>query len=449
MVVVILSLLQFIVASPAEASSGRMLWFATSSGWHHVYVSLLAAGPHVSVYAEPGTVSGHDARMIADAFSWRIYPTDTATFGSPLGMSTVSIALLPLGGITLGYFNEDDVALNRPGADVIHSNRANVLYIRTPATMPDATELADVGEVAAHELQHLIDFRIRVMQHGWAPEDPWLNEGLSVYAQFANHYFTERDVLKVQAAAAEPNWQLTNMDSGNASMVAHARAAYGRAGLFVSYMASRFGRSIARDLIATRQTGVSAVAHVLARHHTNMRTVFANWGVAFLLDQRGRYGYGSLDTAVSRSAHALAPPIAATDLAYGYSRSLDLTPWTQQYLTLSPGSGGTLAIKIRTSSAHIPAALVLQRPGSPGATQVRWLGTDYYTGNLVAHVSNFGIYYTRATLVLADAGTRSPITHVQVTASLSASTSSSRSSRPLPPAGSRDGHPNGHLSRPR
>jgi hypothetical protein len=223
--VVTLVLVGFLRPASAHAQTGRWLWYANDSGWHHAYVLRLATGPHVAVYAEQGTVSLHDARMIADAFSWRIYPRDTSAFGDPSGLASVSIALLPLGGITLGYFNEDDVAANRPGADMSHSNRSNVLYVRTPSTMPDSTRLADVGEVVAHELQHLIDFRTRVVVHTWVPEDDWLNEGLSVYAQFANHYFTRRDALKVQAAAANPGWQLTALNSSNASVISHARAA--------------------------------------------------------------------------------------------------------------------------------------------------------------------------------------------------------------------------------
>jgi hypothetical protein len=133
-----------------------------------------------------------------------------------------------------------------------------------------------------------------------------------------------------------------------------------------------------------------------------------------------------------------------SELAYGYTRNLDMIPWTQQYFTLAPAWGGTLAIKIRTSTSHISAALVLQRSGYPSATQVRWMGTDYYTGNLVAHVSNFGVDYTRATIVLAQAATRSPLDRVQVTATLSSSGGSTQSARPVSPASSRAGHPSTH-----
>src|SRR5205085_7122624 len=109
----------------------------------------------------------------------------------------------------LGYFNEADV---QPfTTDALHSNGGNVLYIRLPSTMPDKNRAADVGEVAAHELQHLIDFRLRVIDHGLAREEDWLNEGLSFYAQLANRYFTPRDRLKIRAAAGNPGWQVTSM----------------------------------------------------------------------------------------------------------------------------------------------------------------------------------------------------------------------------------------------
>jgi hypothetical protein len=385
----------------ADGQPTRWLWYATTSGWHHANVVRLAAGPHVTVYAERGTVTRHDARVIADAVSWRIYPTDTATFGMPHGLHSVSIALLPLGGITLGYFNEDDIAPNRPGADARHSNRGNFLYIRTPDTMPDTTRLADVGEVAAHELQHLIDFRIRVVGHGWAPEDDWLNEGLSVYAQFANHYFTERDALKIKAAAATPGWQLTDLNSSNASVVANARAAYGHAGLFVSYLAARFGPSITREIIGTRNTGMAAVAQALSRRHASLTRVFADWGVASLLNQPGRYGYGSLRSLMSATPRYFAPAVTGSQLQFGYGRRVVMSPWSHEYLALGSGTPGTLEVHLHGAVDHIRAAVVLERPGITSATTVHWLRPDF-NGALAVRLRDFGEFYTKGVVVLAD-----------------------------------------------
>lgn len=400
--VVVLGLAQLAAPAVGHAQAGRWLWYATTSGWHHAYVFRVASGPHVAVYAEQGTVSFHDARVVADAVSWRIYPTDTGIFGSPPGLGTVSVALLPLGGITLGYFNEDDVAPNRPGADASHSNYGNLLYVRTPATMPDATRLADVGEVIAHELQHLIDFRVRVLDHGWSPEDDWLNEGLSVYAQFANHYWTQRDALKVQAAASDPGWQLTNLSSSNTWVGTNARAAYGRAGLFVSYLAARFGSSIARDIINTRQPGIGGVSLVLSRRHASLTSVFGDWSVASLLDESGRYGYGQAGPAELPTPRCFAPPISGDELAYGYRKRLAMAPWTQQYLNVGPGPEGTLAVHVHGATAHMAAAVVLERRQGVEASTVRWLHPDV-SGGLVTRVSDFGQFYTSAVVILADA----------------------------------------------
>lgn len=444
-IVAILALLRLAGAHPAHAASGRWLWYAGDSGWRHAHVALLATGPHVSVYAEPGSVSRHDARMVADAFSWRIYPTDVSTFGYPQKLGPVTIALLPLGGITLGYFNEDDLAPNRPGADASHSNHGNVLYVRTPETMPDATRLADVGEVVAHEFQHLIDFRIRVLDHHWLPEDDWLNEGLSVYAQFANHYFTERDVLKVQAAAADPGWNLTNLNSANASIVQHSRAAYGRAGLFVTYLTSRFGSSIARDIIATRQTGITGVSRVLAHRHSSLHRVFSDWSVASLLDQPGKYGYGSAGAMISRSPRALAPPVSSSDLPYGSVRNEVMAPWTQQYLTLGPSAVGTLVVKLSGSVTHISAAVVLPRNGYQAGSDVRWLAPDY-SGNLVARIKSFGLNYARATVVLADTSPGAATSAIRISANLVNVGNDNRVSRPAPPARNHVRRPIRHIS---
>jgi hypothetical protein len=432
-VAVVLGLAHLSAPPAAQAAGGRQLWYANDSGWHHAYVQLLASSPHIAVYAEPGTVSLHDARMIADAASWRIFPTDIRTFGKPAGLSSVSVALLPLGGITLGYFNEDDVAPYRPGADASHSNHANILYVRTPNTMPDSTRLSDVGEVIAHELQHLIDFRIRVVSRGWLPEDDWLNEGLSVYAQFANHYFTERDALKVQAAAADPGWQLTDISSSNASVIEHARAAYGRAGLFVSYLVARFGPAIARDIIATRQTGTTAVAQVLARRHVSLTRIFTDWGIASLLNQPGKYGYGNLDVTISQPPATVGPTVPGSQLPYGYSRRLTMTSWTHQYLTLGSGPSGTLVVKLHSSCPQVGAAVVLERPGDAAASTVHWLQPDF-SGSLVARLKNFGQFYTRAEVVLADASKGTAAGKVRLDVHLVHAIDDSRVSRRAPAA---------------
>lgn len=442
---VVLAVARLSAPMAAHAQSGRWLWYATASGWHHAYVLSLASGPHVSVYAVQGTVSLHDARVIADAFSWRIFPTDTSTFGLPPGLRSVSIALLPLGGVTLGYFNEDDITPNRPGADAAHSNRGNFLYIRTPSTMPDSTRLADVGEVAAHELQHLIDFRMRVVDHGWAPEDDWLNEGLSVYAQFANHYFTERDALKIQAAAATPGWQLTNLNSSNASVVANARAAYGHAGLFVSYLAARFGPSIAHGIIDTRKTGLDAVSQVLSRRHASLMSVFADWGVASLLNLHGRYGYGNLGSIVSETPRSVAPPVSGNALAFGYTRHLSMVPWTHQYLDVGSGAPGTLVAHLRGATSHIAMAVVLERPGYASATTVHWLRTNY-RGGLAIRLRDFGEFYTKAVVVLADASNGVKQRSLRLDLRVVDSSSGGTSPSPASPAGKKPGRVTGHGS---
>lgn len=448
LITAVLVLLSIFRATPAAASAqpGRWIWYASQSGWHHVYLDAMATGPHVIVYAQQGSVSSHDARVIANTFSWRVYPTDTRTFGHPPGMRTVSIALLPLGGITLGYFNEDDLAPYRRGADAAHSNHANILYVRTPATMPDSEATGDVGEVMAHELQHLIDFRIRVLGHGWSPEEDWLNEGLSVYAQFANHYFTERDALKLQAAAEDPGWRLTALNSSNASLVAHARTAYGRAGLFVSYLASRFGSSIARGLINSPLTGTSAVAAVLKARHASLSQVFADWGVASVVNQPGRYGYSDLLSDACVPPHPAVPLVSSQQLQFGYGHRLTMAAWSQQYVPMASGQPGTLTVRVRTPASHVRAAVVLQRPGDATATSVHWLRPDMTSNRLFIRIKNFGELYTRATVVLNDGSDTPNANAVQLNAHLIEVGNDNRVPRPAPPTRDHLGRTIGHIS---
>jgi hypothetical protein len=316
--------------------------------------------------------------------------------------------------MTLGYFNVADV---QPSSDSVHSNGGNVLYMRTPSQMPDRDKLADVAEVAAHELQHLIDFRLRVVDHSFAPEENWLNEGLSFYAQLANQYFTPADRLKVSAAAAEPNWQITSMPDTQAALLKHGRAAYGRAGLFVTYLANRFGPHLARNILLDPRTGTAAVDDVLKPAHVSAGQAFADWGVASLLDEAGVYGYGGMSR-LARIPPRLAHPVISS---FPYdsdaeSPSLTMLPWTNLYLRFSSRRDGALTVLVQTPVGRAHVALVIQGRG-PVAPDVDWLRTDQ-RGTAWVTVPHLGTQVVSATLVIADTGTGASPDRIRVKASL-------------------------------
>jgi hypothetical protein len=326
----------------------------------------------------------------------------------------VGIVLTPLDGSILGYFNEDDLLPALAGA---YSNHGNFLYVRPPKDMPDRDRMADVGEVAAHELQHLIDFRLRVIDRGYPREETWLNEGLSFYAQLANRFFTPRDRLKVLAAAQSPGWRVTSMVDSADSLLQHARTAYGRAGLFVTYLANRFGSGFIRDVLTDPHTGMTAINDALRARHQSLSQAFADWGVASLLNRTGVYGYGPMSRLV-RANPRLARPVI-TSLPYDSSSGLSplaMGAWSHLYLRICTRRDNTLSMRVEAPTSRVRVALVLAEYDQD-LPQVIWLRPDA-RGHFTLSVPHFGVDLRGATIVAADTSNGATSDRIRVKASL-------------------------------
>lgn len=406
----------FVMAPPAEATNlpaSRLFWVQRSSGWQHVRCYLVASRSSLNVYASSGdNQTRQEAAALADVYRTQIWPTDVRIFGSPRLMGTVSIVMSNLDGGTLGYFDEND--LLRPAsplADPAHSNHGNVLYVRPERSMPDSNKRSDLYEAVAHELQHLIDYRIRVIDHRVAAEDDWLNEGLSFYAQVANRYWTPRDDMKIRAAAAEPGWPVTALNESNTFLRRHARTAYGRAGLFVSYLAARFGPTFIREVVASPQTGMSAIDAVLKTQspRVGVADVFSDWAVANYLNRpRGKFGYGSLPPMLHSVPQLAASPVGR----YPYDstntpRALTVAAWGQTYLRFTPPHASDLRISLQAQSSRVRAEIVGEN--SAGVISPRVIGLHLTAGGqATGYLKEFGGFYDRATLVLSNAGSLDP-----------------------------------------
>lgn len=360
-------------ARPVQAHPSNSHWFWVEAGVapSHVRATLLASDRGVHLFAAASShVSPRVARSIVTSVVRHILPIDLRTFGTPRHFHGFTILMVPLGGATLGYFDENDVLPDAPS----YSNHQNILYVRPPASMPDPDGITDSREVIAHELQHLIEFRIRVIDRHEDRQADWLNEGLSFYAQMRTGFWTERDVLKVQAAAADPSWPVTSLDKTAPNFPQSARTAYGRAGLFVSYLAERFGPSTPGDLVSTPESGMLGIDHILRTrpHPATVQTAFADWGVAALIDAAGRFGYGQLRwvlRATPQTVHTQVTPDPT-------SLSLALHPWAQQYIRLSLPPHGLLSLRLDAPPGHLRAALVETDDSHLAEPIVRWFSPD-------------------------------------------------------------------------
>lgn len=411
LLLVLTPMLSAIIATPRTglaAAPARWFWYQHAGTYIHVPCERLATGPHVQIYAPRSAhVPAQNARFIAELFESRVYPIDTANFGLPRRLNPVIVLLVPLDAMTLGYFDPNDTAPAMLMPDPQHSNRANVLYVRLPATMPDRDKLADTGEVLAHELQHLIEYRLRVVDRHSPMQDDWLNEGFSFYAQLASGFWTPRDELKVQAAIQQPSWPVTALFRGTGFLRRYARLAYGRAGMFATYLASRFGTTLIHDILNSNQVGMSAVdaALRLRDRHLDAPSVFADWSVAQVLDSGRRYGYGEW----SRQLRASPSLVAGVTESYPWDSRVAvpgcicLHPWGQAYVGLATARNGDLRATFSGSTEHLRVAAILRDSTGEVPTKVEWL--TFRHGHLGDYMlDGFGGLYNRITFAVSNVG---------------------------------------------
>lgn len=391
----------------AQTTSTRWFWVQHGAGWRHVQCERLAAMPGVQVY---GPLSERtrtsDARSIAATYVQHILPTNLHYFGSPRHMGSVTILLAPLDRATLGYFDQNDLTSPLSAEfDPVHANGGNILYVQLPIHMPDRDKLADVNEAVAHELQHLMDYRERVIDRHLVPEEDWLNEGMSFLAQVANGFWTTRDTLKARAAAATPSWPLSDLSQDATFLRRHARVAYGRAGLFVSYLAAQYGAPFVQAVLTEHATGMQAVDTELRKQSPRLdaSTVFANWGLAQYLHGTGTNGYGTALHVQPQPPAWAFPPVSAypfdSDAASG--SKLSLQPWSHQYLRFNAARPGDLRLTVDARPQRIRIAIVLEDSTRVVSRQVHWLRFAGASKRAQYTVSGFGGLYDRVTLIVS------------------------------------------------
>ena len=394
---------------PAHGASlarpSRQFWVARSTGWQHLWLEQVAEGAHVRLYAAKAwSLSAGEADDLVSTFEARILPTDVRLFGSVPGLTPVDIALVPLDNTTLGYFDQNDVDPVATGGDQAHSNHANVLFARLPSAMPDRNKLADTEEVIAHELQHLIEYRARIVQRHLRPQDDWLNEGLSFYAQIANGFWTPRDALKLGAACGDPFWPVTSLNRSLSFLRHDARIAYGRAGLFMTYLVGRFGPRMARNLVLSPYAGMAAVDN---RVHSidpglSAPSVYADWGVAQYLRQPGIYGYGPYARNL-RSAPRLALPAVTAypfDSQAAGAAPFTLRPWGQAFYQFVTRGGQNTQIRVDAPPGTARIAAVMEDTSHVSHPLVRWLSFRR-DGSALLKLNSLADLYNRVTLVVS------------------------------------------------
>lgn len=362
---------------------------------------------YVDTMAPPAGLSSSSIQSIGDLFDQTLYPLDLQAFGEPTDidnnghvimlMSPVVNSLTPASqcasqGFLVGFFDGIDLA----GAGSKNSNDGEIIYTIVPdpnGTVSCPHSLSDFLFTAPptflHEVQHLISFSQHVLIHGGAPEDGWLDEGLSLVAEELGSIYYEKK-FPPPTGRTNPNQLFPDsaegfitdllLDSygylqnpGNESITTHSDADIGlnwRGGdwLLARWLGDHYGEGVYKQLDESTLTGIS---NIEAATGSPFPTTFGHLSLSFytdsipglprdsipLLDRFTSRNLRQLYAAVYRAAGPSATiptafPITVTSLGRnGMTASLKPGSMTFYSLNSSPDSA-TVTIRFGTASGN-------------------------------------------------------------------------------------------------
>ncbi len=276
----------------------------------------LKVGQHIAIFvdtlAPPPGLAQSDLDNLRAVFDTRLYETDTLAFGGESDIDNNGMVIVLMTnlvnklvtssqcattGFVAGYFFGADLITTAPFAT---GNNGEIFYSIVPdpsGTLSCAHSVTGVTQLVpvtfVHEFQHMISFNQHFLVRGDSPEDLWLNEGLSHYAEenggrtflasppdtatFCRYAFGDL-YNSAQYFTAPQNYFL--VDTAGIGGLAN-RGAYW---LFVRYLVDQVSAtlgsadSVTRRLDKTALTGAANVSN--ATGGTAFPTVLARWALA-------------------------------------------------------------------------------------------------------------------------------------------------------------------------
>ncbi len=283
-----------------------------------VTADLKYTGSHVLLYVDvttpPANITQSEAEAFGRVFDENIYPTNRATFGNESdinGDGRVAILMSPAvnlltdpgsastRGFIAGYFLPNDLLPGLVPAGA--TNAMEVFYTIVPDptgefgnVYPKDKVIPIIEGVLAHEFQHMIIFNYRVLIYGHGVsglyiEDIWLDEGLAHIAEDVNGY-AQSNIARANLFLADPG-SVTLIYGGD------SLEERGASFLFLRLLGDRFGASVFRSLVQSRNIGT---ANIEAATGSRFKELFADWSAALYLSGRGitddpRFNYASID----------------------------------------------------------------------------------------------------------------------------------------------------------
>ena len=298
------------VITPGSSRTFKVCGDLNCSTHPTVTATAKTVGTHVAVYvdnASPDTLTTLDLDSVAAVFDTLLYPTDTAAFGRESDLDSNGLVLVlmtpkvnslvtaaqcnsPTGGFVAGYFYGGDLVIGFSGG-----NGGEVFFSMSPdpagavsCTHTTTAVKRLVPVTFVHEFQHMISFNQHYILRGGLPEDLWLNEGMSHYAEenggriflpdtatFCEFVFGDLYNAGQYLGAPQSHFLVDTAGIGGLA----ERGAYW---LFVRFLVDQYAggttqaaaNAFTRSLESTNQVGV---ANVVARTGAAFSTIVERW----------------------------------------------------------------------------------------------------------------------------------------------------------------------------
>jgi len=288
-------------------STGTPFWAADfiNNSLYCACATKVAEGLNSYIYVENSfNLTLADVTPLMDEFDTRIYPTDTANFGSEPNPGIdndpkITILLLnikdgfnPAGGVnsfTAGYFdsgNEYPLSANP------YSNLREMFYMNINPAVLAAITPTEFYTTLAHEFQHMIHWEQKTHQKSLI-DDTWLNEAMS---EIAPTFLYGPSISRIFTYEKDPSNSLTTWNGDIYD--------YGIAYMWSQYYKDQFGGSIFKSMMTTTSTGITSVNQALAATFPGKTFdgTFNDLSIAILLGTLTlpghlEWSYTSIDTA--------------------------------------------------------------------------------------------------------------------------------------------------------
>ncbi len=290
------SLRKFTVCATLACTSFKVVTARTATVGMHVAI-------YVDTLAPKRGLNSADLDTLKQVFDSRLYPLDTATFGDVSDIDTNSVAIVLMTGVVnklvsrttclskgfiAGFFFPPDLDVTAPASISNHGEIFYSIVADSSGTLSCPHSRAEVKAVLpgtfTHEFQHMINYVQHVLVRAGQPEEGWLDEGLSKYAEeLAGRSYLPGDTATFSQYAigdVEDAYQYLSATGSSPLLIEFDQgtlAEVGASWLFVRYLVDQYGTSLPGRL---DQTPLNGAANVVAQTGHAFDTTVTRWALA-------------------------------------------------------------------------------------------------------------------------------------------------------------------------